>query len=72
MIRKKAGLGKLDLNFEPEYYDKVYLFKDVVVVGAGPAGLSAALTAADAGASVQIVDEHPILGRLSELSSFRS
>lgn len=62
VIRKKAGLGKLDLNFEPEYYDKVYLFKDVVVVGAGPAGLSAALTAADAGASVQIVDEHPILG----------
>lgn len=61
-IRKKAGLGVLDLDFQPEYYDKAYLFHDVVVVGAGPAGLTAALTAADAGASVLLVDENAILG----------
>ncbi len=34
MIRKKAGLGCADLNFEPEYYDKAYLFTDVAVIGA--------------------------------------
>lgn len=62
LIRKKAGLGVLDLEFEPEYYDKAYLFHDVVVVGSGPAGLSAALKAADAGASVLLVEEQPILG----------
>ncbi len=62
MIRKKAGLGVLDLDFKPEYYDKAYLFHDVVVVGSGPAGLSAALKAADAGASVLLVEEQPILG----------
>ena len=61
-IRKKSGLGKLDLEFQPEYYDKAYLFHDVVVVGAGPAGLSAALKAADAGCQVLLVEELGLLG----------
>jgi sarcosine oxidase subunit alpha len=61
-LRKKAGLGKLDLNFTPEYYDKKYLFHDVVVVGSGPAGLAAALKAANAGAKVLLVEEQTILG----------
>jgi sarcosine oxidase subunit alpha len=61
-LRKKAGLGKLDLKFTPEYYDKKYLFHDVVVVGSGPAGLIASLKAADAGAKVLLVEEQTILG----------
>lgn len=62
IIRKKAGLGVLDLSFKPEYYDKAYLFTDLAVVGAGPAGLQAALTAANAGAKVLLIEEQPILG----------
>ncbi|MCY1192075.1 MAG: 2Fe-2S iron-sulfur cluster-binding protein [Pseudomonas alloputida] len=62
IIRKKAGLGVLDLKFQPEYYDKAYLFADLAVVGAGPAGLQAALTAADAGAQVLLIEQQPILG----------
>ncbi len=62
VIRDKAGLGVLDLNFKPEYYDKKYLFADLVVVGSGPAGLAAALKAADAGATVILVEEQTILG----------
>jgi len=62
LIRKKAGLGVLDLNFEPEYYDKAYLFTDIAIVGAGPAGLQAALSAADAGAKVLLIEQDKILG----------
>ncbi|MFZ6050302.1 FAD-dependent oxidoreductase, partial [Pseudomonas sp. CR3202] len=62
LIRKKAGLGVLDLKFKPQYYDKAYLFVDVAIIGAGPAGLSAALTAANAGAKVLLVEQQPVLG----------
>lgn len=61
-IRKKAGLGTADLNFKPTYHDKAYGFCDVAVIGAGPAGLSAALKAADAGAKVILIDENKCLG----------
>ena len=62
IIRKKAGLGVLDLKFQPEYYDKAYLFADLAVIGAGPAGLQAALTAANAGAKVLLIEQQPVLG----------
>ena len=62
VIRKAAGLGVLDDTFEPEYYDKQYRFYDLVVVGAGPAGMTAAIQAAEQGAKVLLVDENPILG----------
>ncbi|MFK3774495.1 2Fe-2S iron-sulfur cluster-binding protein [Pseudomonas sp. NPDC089406] len=62
LIRKKAGLGVLDQTFKPQYYDKAYLFVDVAVIGAGPAGLRAALDAANAGAKVLLVEQQPVLG----------
>lgn len=62
LIRRKAGLGVLDLKFQPEYHDKAFLFVDVAVVGAGPAGLQAALDAADAGARVLLIEQQPVLG----------
>ncbi|QXH44997.1 (2Fe-2S)-binding protein [Pseudomonas xanthosomatis] len=62
LIRKKAGLGVLNLGFKPQYYDKAYLFVDVAVIGAGPAGLRAALDAANAGAKVLLVEQQPVLG----------
>jgi len=62
LIRKKAGLGVIDQQLEPEYYDKQYKFYDVVVVGAGPTGMQAALTAAVDGCEVLLVDENPSLG----------
>jgi len=62
IIRKSAGLGKLGLTAQKHYYDKVYLFHDVIVVGGGPAGLSAALKAAQTGADVLLVDENKQLG----------
>ncbi|HYQ55215.1 MAG TPA: FAD-dependent oxidoreductase [Pseudomonas sp.] len=62
LIRKKAGLGVLDLGFKPQYYDKAYLFVDVAVIGAGPAGLRTALDAANAGAKVLLIEQQPVLG----------
>ena len=62
IIRNRAGLGKVDLSAHHGYFDKQYLFADVAVVGGGPAGLSAALQAAESGAEVVLIEEWPILG----------
>lgn len=62
IIRNFAGLGKVDVNATPYASDKAYRFCDVVVIGGGPAGLSAALQAANAGAEVILVDENQLLG----------
>ncbi|QFU02059.1 Aminomethyltransferase [Halomonas sp. THAF5a] len=62
LIRRKAGLGELDLAARGHYHDKAYLFTEVMVVGGGPAGLAAALTAAEGGARVLLVDDQPRLG----------
>jgi sarcosine oxidase subunit alpha len=62
IIRRSAGLGRVNLNAPHGYYDKAYGFYDVAVVGGGPAGLEAALAAARAGAKVLLVEENPVLG----------
>ncbi len=62
LIRRKSGLGWVRLDSPHGYYDKAYGFCDVAVIGAGPAGLAAALTAAQAGAEVLLVEENPLLG----------
>ncbi len=58
-MRAMAGLGAVDPRRPREYTPKAYDFCDVLVVGAGPSGLSAAIAAAEAGARVVVVDEHP-------------
>ncbi|MGM0662395.1 MAG: 2Fe-2S iron-sulfur cluster-binding protein, partial [Pseudomonadota bacterium] len=62
MIRRAAGLGTLSLQPDPDSYDKGYLHCDVLIIGAGPAGLAAALTAGAAGLRVVLADEDPLPG----------
>ncbi|MCP4417025.1 MAG: FAD-dependent oxidoreductase, partial [Chloroflexi bacterium] len=63
MLRKAAGLGKLNIDAPlAQGYLKQYLHGDVIVVGAGPAGLSVAYAAAEAGARVLLFEEAPYLG----------
>ena len=54
-----SGMGRLDPAADPAVYDKKYVHTDVLVVGAGPAGLSAATAAAGSGARVILLDEQP-------------
>ncbi len=61
-IRAMAGIGKLEPNAQHKYYDKAYLYADVLVVGGGPAGLEAAIAAAEGGADTLLIDEWPLLG----------
>ncbi|MFD0008022.1 sarcosine oxidase subunit alpha family protein [Streptomyces sp. NPDC127178] len=54
-----SGMGRLDPTPDPAVYDKKYVHTDVLVVGAGPAGLAAAAAAAGSGARVILVDDQP-------------
>ncbi len=62
IIRKAAGLGWAPDGKDPDVYDKINQHCDVLVVGAGPAGLQAALSASRAGARVILADEQAEMG----------
>lgn len=62
VFRRLTGLGELDFSTPHIRTPKCYDFCDVLVIGAGPSGLSAALAAADAGAKVVIAEENARIG----------
>ena len=61
-IRAAAGLGRAPAGPDPDRYQHTHAHCDVLVVGAGPAGLAAALAAAASGRRVVVVDEQAELG----------
>ena len=58
----QSGVGDLDPADDTSVYDKKYVHTDVLVIGGGPAGLTAARAAAATGARVIVIDDQPELG----------
>ncbi len=61
-IRRAAGLGVAPTDPDPDHYAYEHRHCEVAVVGAGPAGLAAALAAGKAGDRVILFDEQPEFG----------
>jgi len=62
LIRRAAGLGVAPKEEDPDHYSSRFAHCDVLIVGAGVAGLAAALSAAATGAEVILCDEQPEVG----------
>ena len=61
-IRRAAGLGRPPTKPDPDSYEHRAAFCDLLVVGAGPAGLAAALSASEAGERVMLVEQDLVGG----------
>ena len=57
VIRQSAGLGQPPRRRDADHYEHFNISVDVLVIGGGIAGLTAALAAAAAGAEVMLVEE---------------
>jgi len=61
-IRQSAGLGQVPKDRDADRYEHFYAFFDVVVIGGGVAGLTAARAAGAAGARVLVMEQTPHWG----------
>ena len=61
-IRRAAGLGTAPTVADPDWYEHRFAHVETLVIGAGAAGLSAALAAAERGEQVLLVETEADLG----------
>jgi len=62
IIRHASGQGRIENNRDAKLYDKRMMHCQILVIGSGPAGISAAKCAAESGASVVLLEQAPTLG----------
>jgi sarcosine oxidase subunit alpha len=67
-IRRAAGLGHAPDGRDPDSYEHMHAHCDVLIVGAGVAGLAAAEAASSNGARVILVDDNPQRGGLADIA----
>ncbi len=61
-IRKAAGLGRSSRLADPDTYEHLHTHTDILIIGSGPAGIQAAITAAEAGQDVLLVEQDFAIG----------
>ncbi|MFT5098341.1 MAG: sarcosine oxidase subunit alpha [Planctomycetaceae bacterium] len=71
VIRQGAGIGVAPTEPDPDVYDKMTHHCDLLIVGAGPAGLAAALAAVETGARIILLDENAAAGGTLRYSNGR-
>ena len=57
LVRRLAGIGKAPAEHDAQTYHKRNAHCDLLIVGAGPAGIAAALQAAPCGKRILLIDE---------------
>lgn len=62
VLQRFVHAGEISPDTPHDYYDKRYAHPDVLVAGAGPSGMAAAIAAAEDGASVLLAEENHRLG----------
>ena len=62
-IRKAAGMGVIAPDYKMKgKYDELFPKAEITVIGGGPAGMTAALAAAESGMRVILLESRPFLG----------
>jgi sarcosine oxidase, subunit alpha len=70
IVRKLAGFGRAPTGPDPDRYDTRHAHCDVLVIGAGTAGIEVARTAGSAGQRVMLAEQDPFLdGAVLSLAS---
>ena len=62
IIRRMAGLGEAPTEIDPDHYAAIYAHCDLLIVGAGPAGIDAALEASGTEKRIILIDEQDETG----------
>ena len=62
MIRRASGLGKAPKEYDEEHYEHIHHHTDILIIGGGLAGITAAKALRDRGLSVMLCEKDSVMG----------